>query len=148
MAVSQASIFCACLLLILQFRTKIFRQKLLFLFLHIELLVWRMRNKEAANLQFIKENRSSTSHSNSAKLSDLQDLVFKQVGELDRRRQSFDSNFERSLVFCHLFRHSVQRRSYENTDSGISGALIPKESAPNPEKSADGRGPTIFWKMA
>ncbi|MCG7878005.1 MAG: hypothetical protein N0C90_16985, partial [Candidatus Thiodiazotropha endolucinida] len=90
------------------------------------------------------KEKSSTARSKSAKFSDLQDLESKLVGEIDKRLQSFDSNFDRIFgALSTLQSDSVQRRSSENLDSGTSGARRPEETIPNPENSAEGRSPRI-----
>ena len=88
------------------------------------------------------KEKSSSARGKSAKLSDLQSLESKLVGEIESRFQSFDSKFD--ILMGALSTDSVQRRSSNSlTDSGTLGTRRPPETYPNPEDTTNGGGQRI-----
>ena len=87
--------------------------------------------------------KSTSARGKSAKLSDLQSLESKLVGEIESRFQSFDSKFD--ILMGALSTDSVQRRSSNSlTDSGTSGTRRPTETYSNPEDTTNGGGQRIL----
>ena len=83
------------------------------------------------------KEKSTSARGKSAKLSDLQSLESKLVGEIESRFQSFDSKFD--ILMGALSTDSVQRRSSDSlTDSGTLGTCRPPETYPNHEDTTNG----------
>ena len=89
------------------------------------------------------KEKSTSARGKSAKLSELQSLESKLVGEIESRFQSFDSKFD--ILMGGLFTDSVQRRSRDVlTDSSTLGTRRPPETYPKPEDITNGGGQRIF----